>query len=158
MVSSLSYWLFLVFSSLIKNPADRADLKMLMVHIFLFMVTLKKRWNILVLYWLTATVTHYMDKSIKAPLLINLFSIPCYITQSHVNDICFHLCCNSLGRGLFCSEMSVHPCNHWRVLSVWHKGVQLGLLLGFMQTSQVLPNSINHFFMNFALWKGALSW
>ncbi len=79
---------------------------------------------------------------------------------------CSHRCCHRFGSEFFCSkEGSVQyfclysVCtSHWcLVMSFWLKvciyshtrGVKLGLGLGFMQTSQVLPHWLNQ---SFSFW------
>ncbi len=80
--------------------------------------------------------------------------------------IMFHRCCHRFGSGFFCLKKGVSQyfclysvcTSHWcLVMSCWLKvciyshtrGVKLGLGLGFMQTSQVLPHWLNQ---SFSFW------
>ncbi len=86
---------------------------------------------------------HYIDKSIGTPPSLEQKNDGNII---HVFKNCISI---SVATVLEVSKMTVHICtNHWcLVMSFWLKvciyshtrGVKLGLGLGFMQTSQVLP-------------------
>ncbi len=112
---------------------------------------------------------HYMDKStVTPPSLEEKKALPnCgnkYGNIINVLKLYFHLCCNSFE----VYEMTVPICiSHW-CFETWflvqclhlksHRGVQLELGLGFLQTSQVLPHWLNyHFSLNLASYTEALS-
>ncbi len=101
--------------------------------------------------------TLYCQKYWHTPSLEQKNALPNLWQQRWEHNSCFKNCISiSVATVLEVSKMTVPICtSHWcLVMSFWLKvciyshtrGVKLGLGLGFMQTSQVLPHWLNQFY------------